>query len=72
LFSSILLFDILKDLSDVFFEYIIIGEYSLGYIPSYSNNFPFNIFIVYEIIDISLNLIESYTIEIADNIYYFS
>jgi hypothetical protein len=71
LFGSILLFDIPKDLSDIFFEYIIISEYNLGRIPSYSNNPPFNILIVYEIVDISLDLIENYTLEIADNIYYF-
>jgi hypothetical protein len=58
-------------LLDIFFECIIIGEYSLGRIPSYSNNFLFNILMVYEIVDISLDLIESYTTEIADNIYYF-
>ena len=26
---------------------------------------------VYEIVDVSLNLVEGYTIEVADNIYYF-
>jgi hypothetical protein len=71
LFNSILLFNIPKDLSDVFFERAIISEHSLGYIPSYSSNFFFNIFIVYEIVDISLDLIENYTAEIANNIYYF-
>jgi hypothetical protein len=58
-------------LLDIFFKHTIISEYNLGRIPSYSNNSPFNIFVVYEIVDISLNLIESYTTEIADNIYYF-
>jgi hypothetical protein len=43
----------------------------LGRIPSCSSNSPFNIFVVHEIVNISLNLIESYTAEIADNIYYF-
>jgi hypothetical protein len=71
LFGSILLFDIPKDLLDVFLEYIIISKYSLGRIPSYNNNFPFNCFIVYEIIDINLDLIKSYTTEITNNIYYF-
>jgi hypothetical protein len=70
-FSSILLFDIPKNLSDVFFEYAIIGEYNLGRIPSCSSNSPFNTFVVYEIVDISLDLIEGYTAEITDNIYYF-
>jgi hypothetical protein len=72
LFGSVLLFDIPKNLSDVFFEHVIISKYSLGYIPGYSSNPPFNIFVVYEIIDISLDPIEGYTMEIADNIYYFS
>jgi hypothetical protein len=72
LFGSILLFNIPKNLSDVFFEYIIISKYSLGRIPSCSSNLPFNILVVHEIIDINLDLIESYTAEIADNIYYFS
>jgi hypothetical protein len=71
LFGSILLFDIPKDLSDVFFEYAIIGEHSLGRIPSYNNNSPFNTLVVHEIVDISLDLIESYTAEVIDNIYYF-
>jgi hypothetical protein len=71
LLSSILLFDIPKNLSDVFFKRIIISKYSLGRIPSYSSNPPFNILIVHEIVDISLNLIENYTPEVVDNIYYF-
>jgi hypothetical protein len=71
-FSNILLFDIPKNLSDVFLEYIIISKHTLGYIPSYSNNLSFNYFVDYEIVDISLDLIESYTAEVADNIYYFS
>jgi hypothetical protein len=72
LFGSILLFDIPKNLSDVFFKYTIINKYNLGYIPSYSNNFFFNIFVVYEIVNINLDLIESYTAEVTNNIYYFS
>jgi hypothetical protein len=72
LFSSILLLDIPKNLSDVFFEYVIISKYSLGCIPSYNNNLPFNCFVVYEIIDISLDLIKKYIAEITNNIYYFS
>jgi hypothetical protein len=69
--GSILLFDIPKNLLDVFFERAIISEYSLGCIPSYNNNPPFNILVVYEIVDINLNLIENYTAEVANNIYYF-
>jgi hypothetical protein len=71
LFGSILLFDIPKNLLDIFFERIIISKYSLGRIPSYNNNSFFNIFVVYEIININLDLIEGYTAEITDNIYYF-
>jgi hypothetical protein len=71
LFGSILLFDIPKNLSDVFFEHVIISEYSLGRILCYNSNPPLNILMVYEIVDISLDLIENYTLEIADNIYYF-
>jgi hypothetical protein len=71
LFSSILLFDIPKNLSDIFFERVIISKYNLGCIPSYSNNLPFNILMVHEIVDISLDLIKGYIAEIADNIYYF-
>jgi hypothetical protein len=70
-FSSILLFDIPKNLSDVFFEHIIISEYNLGRIPSYNSNSLFNILVIHEIVNISLNPIEGYTIEVADNIYYF-
>jgi hypothetical protein len=72
LFGSILLFDIPKNLLDIFLEYIIINKYILGYIPSCSNNLSFNCFIDHEIVDISLNLVEGYTTEITDNIYYFS
>jgi hypothetical protein len=71
LFSNILLFDIPKNLLDIFFEHVIIGEYNLGYIPSYNSNSSFNIFVVYKIVNISLDLIESYTVEVANNIYYF-
>jgi hypothetical protein len=71
LFGSILLLDISKNLSDVFFKRIIISKHNLGRIPSYSNNPPFNILIIYEIVDISLDLIKGYTSEVADNIYYF-
>jgi hypothetical protein len=72
LFSSILLFDIPKDLSDIFLEHIIISKHTLGHIPSCSNNFSFNCLVVHEIIDINLDLIKGYIIEIANNIYYFS
>jgi hypothetical protein len=71
-FGSILLFDILKNLLDVFFEYIIINKYNLGRIPSCSSNLSFDCLMVYEIVDISLYLIEGYTAEIVNNIYYFS
>jgi hypothetical protein len=69
--NSILLFDIPKNLSDVFLERIIISKYSLGRISSCSNNLSFNCLMVHEIIDISLNLVEGYTIEVANNIYHF-
>jgi hypothetical protein len=71
LFGNILLFDIPKDLSDTFLEYIIVGKYILGYIPNYNNNFSFNCFVDHKIVDISLDLIKNYTTEIVDNIYYF-
>jgi hypothetical protein len=71
LLNNILLFDIPKDLLDVFFERVIINKYSLGRIPSCNSNPFFNILVVYKIVDINLNLIESYTPEVADNIYYF-
>jgi hypothetical protein len=72
LFGNILLFDSPKNLLDIFLEYIIISKYNLGCIPSYNNNFSFNYLMVYEIVNISLDLIKGYTAEIADNIYYFS
>jgi hypothetical protein len=56
---------------DVFFEHVIIDEYSLDRIPSCNNNPPFNILMVHEIVDISLDLIKGYTAEVANNIYYF-
>jgi hypothetical protein len=72
LFNSILLFDIPKNLLDIFLKYIIVSKHILGYIPSYNNNFSFNYFIDHEIIDISLDLVEGYITEITNNIYYFS
>jgi hypothetical protein len=72
LFSSILLFDIPKNLLDIFLKYIIISKYILGYIPSCSSNLSFNCFMDHKIIDISFDLVKSYTTEITDNIYYFS
>jgi hypothetical protein len=71
LFGRVLLFDVPQNLSDIFFEHIIISKYILGYIPRYSNNFSFNYFVNYKIVNISLDPIESYTTEIANNIYYF-
>jgi hypothetical protein len=71
LFGSILLFDIPKNLLDIYLERIIIIKYILGYIPSCNSNFSFNYFVDHKIVDISLDLIKSYTIEVADNIYYF-
>jgi hypothetical protein len=71
-FGNILLLDIPKNLLDVFFECVIISKHSLGRISSYSNNLPFNCFVVYKIVNINLDLVESYTLEVADNIYYFS
>jgi hypothetical protein len=72
LFDSILLFNIPKNLLDVFFEYIIISKYTLGYIFCCSNNLSFNYFIIHEIVNISLDLIKGYTAEITNNICYFS
>jgi hypothetical protein len=72
LFSNILLFDIPKNLSDVFLEHAIISKHSLGCISSCSNNLSFNYLMVYEIVNINLNPIEGYIIEITNNIYYFS
>jgi hypothetical protein len=71
LFGSIILFDIPKNLSDVFLEYIIISKYILGRIFYCSNNFSFNCLVVHKIVDISLDLVKSYTAEVTDNIYYF-
>jgi hypothetical protein len=71
LFNSILLFDIPKNLLDIFLKRIIISKYNLGHIPGYNNNLSFNCLVVYKIVDISLDLIKSYTTEITDNIYYF-
>jgi hypothetical protein len=59
-------------LSDIFLKYIIISKYILGYISSYNNNLSFDCFVVHEIVNISLDLVESYIAEVADNIYYFS
>jgi hypothetical protein len=72
LFGSILLFDIPKNLLDIFFKRIIISKHTLGYIPSCNNNLSFNCFVDHEIVDISLDPIKGYTAKIADNIYYFS
>jgi hypothetical protein len=71
LFGSILLLDIPKNLLDIFFKRVIISKYNSGCIPSCSSNLPFNYLMVHEIVDISLDLIKSYTTEITDNIYYF-
>jgi hypothetical protein len=44
----------------------------LGYISSYSSNLSFNYLMVHKIIDISLDPIKGYIIEVVDNIYYLS
>jgi hypothetical protein len=71
-FDSILLFDIPKNLLDICFECFIISKYILGYIPGWGYNFSFNYLVSYEIVNVSLDLIENYTAEITNNIYYFS
>jgi hypothetical protein len=72
LFGSILLFNIPKNLSDIFLERIILSKHNLGRIPGCNSNFPFNCLVFHEIVDVNLDLVEGYTTEIADNIYYFS
>jgi hypothetical protein len=72
LLNNILLFDIPKNLLDIFLEYIIINKHILGYIPSSNSNFSFNYHIGYKIINISLDLVEGYITEIINNIYYFN
>jgi hypothetical protein len=70
-FNNILLFDIPKNLLDIFLECIIINKYTLGCIPSCGSNLPFNCLVVYKIINISLDLVEGYTTEVVNNIYHF-
>jgi hypothetical protein len=65
-----LLFDIPKDLSDIFLERIIVSKHTLGYIPSCGSNFSFNYLMDHEIVDVSLDPVEGYTTEITNNIYY--
>jgi hypothetical protein len=72
LFSSVLLFDIPKDLLDIFLEYIIISKYTLGHVPNCGSNLSFNCFVDHEIVNINLDLVKGYTMEVTDNIYYFS
>jgi hypothetical protein len=72
LLNSILLFDIPKNLLDVFLKYIIVSKYILGYIPGSNNNSSFSCLIGHKIVDINLDLVEGYTIEVTNNIYYFS
>jgi hypothetical protein len=72
LFDNILLFDIPKDLLDVFLERIIISKHTLDYISYCGNNFFFNYLIVHEIVNVSLDPVKGYIAEVADNIYYFS
>jgi hypothetical protein len=71
LFGSILLFDIPKNLLDICFECFIISKYILGYIPSWGRNLSFNYLVSYEIVNVSLDLVEGYTAEIINSIYYF-
>ena len=71
-FNSILLFDIPKNLLDIFLKRIIISKHTLGYIPSCNSNFSFNCFVDHKIVDINLDLIKNYITEITNNIYYFS
>jgi hypothetical protein len=72
LFNNVLLLNIPKNLLDIFFEHVIISKHNLGHIPSYNNNLSFDCFMVNEIIDISLDLVKNYTLEVVDNIYYFN
>jgi hypothetical protein len=71
LFGCYLLFDISENLSHVFLESFIVGEYFLNNCSCYYNNFSFGGFVGYKIINIGFDLIESYSIKITNNIDYF-
>jgi hypothetical protein len=66
------LFDISKDLSNIFFERPVASEYVLGRYPSQYINIAIAVLVCHEILDISLNLVESYSPEVTNGIDYFS
>jgi hypothetical protein len=67
-----LLFDVSKDLSNVFLEHPVTNEYVLGKHSSQYINIAIAILVCYKILDISLDLIESYSPKIANSIDYLS
>jgi hypothetical protein len=71
LFGCILLFDVPENLAYVFLEPFVVSEYFLGSHSCYCSDFLFDGFIGYKIINISLDLVESYSAEITNSINYF-
>jgi hypothetical protein len=72
LFGYILLFDISENLIYIRFELFITSKYFLSNYSSYYNNPTFNKLIGYKIVNIGFNLIKGYSMEITNNINYFS
>jgi hypothetical protein len=72
LFSRILLFDISKDLSNVFLERPVANKYILGRYPSQYINTTIAILVCYKILNISLDPVEGYSPKITNSINYFN
>jgi hypothetical protein len=69
-FGYVLLFDIPEDLSHVVLEYPIASEHFLGRFSSQYIDLSIVVFVYYKILDIGLDLIESYSPKITNRINY--
>jgi hypothetical protein len=67
-----LLFDIPEDLLYFVFERFITSKYFLGRFPSQYINLSIAVLVYHEVLDIGLDLVESYPPEIANRIDYLS
>jgi hypothetical protein len=67
-----LLFDISKNLSNIFLEYPVTDKYILGRYSGQYINIAIAVLMCYEILDISLDLVEGYSPKVANGINYFS
>jgi hypothetical protein len=70
-FGCVLLFDISENLLYLVFKHPIASKHLLGRFLSQHINLSIAVFVYHEILDISLDLIKNYSLEVTNRINYF-